>query len=160
MKIPSLISTLVAAVWFSTTVCAQTSWPDFMPSQEPGLSTSPVLATLPQDLTVEAPPADVPPDKARWSGRWRGWACRDQICDTRLLVEKVNADGAVIFYAFASATQKPSIARVEAKFVGDELQGTLVSGAKLAYRMRKSGDLEFLWQRNASWAAGVLSREK
>jgi len=49
--------------------------------------------------------------------------------------------------------------RIEAKFHGEELQGTLASGAKIAYRFRESGDLEFHYQRNADWLAGVLSRD-
>jgi hypothetical protein len=138
---------------------AQTNWQDFMPNLLPGLSTSPVPAILPPDIVIEPPTSELPADKARWSGRWRGWACRDQVCDTRLVVEKVRADGATIVYAFASETQKPYAVHIEAKFVGDELQGTLPSGATIAYRIRKSGDLEFHRQWKTSWATGILSRD-
>lgn len=139
---------------------AQTNWPDFMSKLDPGLSASPVAAVVPASVTVEPPAPDVPPDKARWSGKWAGWACQDQVCDTKLIVEKVTAESATIIYAFASANVKPFTAHLEAKFVGDELQATLRSGAKLAYRMRREGDVEFLWRREAQWAAGILSKEK
>jgi len=139
---------------------AQTNWPDFMPTLNPGLSTSPVEVVVSSSLTVEPPAPDVPPAKARWSGKWSGWACQDQVCDTKLVVLNVTAEGATIIYAFASASVKPFIARVEAKFFGDELQATLRGGAKLAYRMRKEGDLEFLWRSGGQWAAGILSKDK
>ncbi|MEK6666483.1 MAG: hypothetical protein AABZ20_08685 [candidate division NC10 bacterium] len=139
---------------------AQTNWPDFMPKLDPGLSTSPVAAVVPPSVTVEPPAPDVPPDKARWSGKWSGWACQDRVCDTKLVVEKVTTEGATIIYAFASAKAKPFTARLEAKFVGDELQATPRSGAKLAYRMRKEGDIEFLWRSGGQWAAGILSKDK
>lgn len=160
MKVASQIAMVLATASLCITVCAQTAWPKFMPSLDPGLSTSPVPAVLPQDITIEPPPTDVPADKARWSGRWRGWACQDQVCETRLVVEKVGVDGATILYAFASAKQKPFIVRVEAKFAGDELQGTLSNGGKLYYRFRKSDDIEFFYQRDSGWSAGILSREK
>jgi len=139
---------------------AQTNWPDFMPKLKPGLSQSPVAAVVPPSAVVEPPTPDVPPDKARWFGKWSGWACKDKVCDTKLVVEKVTAVGATIIYAFASSNGKPFTARVEGQFIGDELQATLRNGAKLAYRMRKEGDLEFLWRREAQWTAGILSKDK
>ncbi len=139
---------------------AQTNWPDFMPKLDLDLSTSPVAAVVPPSVTVEPPAPDVPPAKARWSGKWSGWACQDQVCDTKLVVERVTAEGATIIYAFASASVKPYNARLEAKFVGDELQATLRSGAQLAYRMRKEGDIEFLWRSGSHWVAGILSKDK
>jgi hypothetical protein len=161
MKIASRMAVMVAAASSCIVAWSQTPWPDFMSKLEPGLSTSPVIVVLPPDIVVQAPAADLPPDKARWSGKWRGWACRDQTCDTRLIVEKVNASGASIIYAFASADLKPSILRAEAKFVGEELQATFRSGAKIAYRFRKdSGDIEYYYQRDSGWVAGVLSKEK
>lgn len=154
------VVTFVLLAALSGIVVADTNWPKFMPTLDPGPTASPVAATLPGNLVVEAPAADVPADKARWSGRWSGWACRNYTCDTRLIVEKVSADGAVIHQALASATQQPFYARVEAKFVGDELQGTLVSGATITYRRRESGDLEFMWwKNNDNWISGILSRE-
>lgn len=151
---------ILATASLCSTIWGQTAWPEFMPSLHPGLSTSSVPAVMPKDITIEPPLADVPSDKARWSGRWRGWACRDQVCETRLVVEKVVADGATILYASSSAEQKPFIEHVEAKFVGDELQGTRIDGGKLHYRFRKRGDIEFFFQSDSGWSAGILSREK
>lgn len=141
-------------------VHAQTNWQPFVSNMDPGISTSPVSANLPNDLAIEAPASDLSPELARWSGKWRGWACQDQTCDTRLAVERVTASGASIVYTFASATIKPVIARAEAKFVGNELQASFPSGTTIAYRFRKSGDIEFHWQKNSSWSTGVLSKEK
>jgi hypothetical protein len=72
----------------------------------------------------------------------------------------VTADGATIAYAFASQRVKPFSARLQAKFVDDELRAELGGGARIAYRMRASGDLEFVWQKGGEWAAGVLSKAK
>ena len=99
---------------------AQTQWPDFMPQLHPGLSQSPARVVV-WSTSIEIPGPDVPVDKARWSGSWTGWACEDQVCDTKLIVEKVTARGASIIYGFASASVKPFTARLEATFVGDEL---------------------------------------
>lgn len=140
---------------------AQTSWPDFMPTLRPGLSKSPVAAAIPPSATVEPPTPDVPPDKARWSGKWSGWACQKRTCDTKLVVEKVTDTGATVVYAFAASTNEPFSTRVEGQFVGDELQATMQNGAKLTYRMRKEGEIEFLWQgQQNQWAAGILSKDK
>jgi len=86
--------------------------------------------------------------------------CRDRVCDTKLVVEKVTSEGATIIYAAASAHVKPFTERLEGQFVGDELHATLGNGAKLAYRMRNKGDLEFVWRKSDLWYAGVLSKVK
>ena len=85
-------------------------------------------------------------------------------------MEKVTADGAAIIYAVASAKKKPNTARLNAKFVGGELQATFRNGAKVSCRMRPEGDLEVFW-RTANvcrewsaclpeWYGGVLSKDK
>lgn len=151
---------IISFASLSTLLFAQTNWQSFMPSLNPGMSKSQVLAELPQDILIKTPASNISPNKARWSGNWRGWACRDQVCDIRLVVEKVGTDGATIIYSVASSTQNPFYARAEAKFVEDELQATLANGAAVAYRFRKTGDIEFHYQRNADWMAGILSKEK
>jgi hypothetical protein len=145
--------------WIGSAV-AQTNWPDIMPNLRTGTPASPVAVVLP-NTTVEQPAPAVPAEKARWSGMWAGYACKDRVCETKLVVEKVTIEGATIVYAFASADVRPSYSiRVEARFVGDELQATLPDGSKVAYRMRKEGDVEFLYRRETRWAAGLLSKEK
>lgn len=94
-------------------------------------------------MIVEPPASDVPADKAKWSGKWIGWACNSRVCDTKLAVEKITVEGASIIYAFASERVKPSIGRVNAQFLGDELRAEFPNGLKIAYRMRPEGDLEF-----------------
>lgn len=139
---------------------AQTSWPDFMPTLEPGKSNSPVAAYLPANTEITPPVAGLPPSKAAWSGKWSGWACADRVCDTKLAVEKVATDGAAIIYSFASQQVKPFVTRVQAKFVGDELQADIGGGARITYRMRSDGNIDFLWTRGQGWAAGILSKDK
>ncbi len=51
--------------------------------------------------------------------------------------------------------------RVQAKFVGEELQATLANGAAISYRFSKAGHLEFLYSRSdRDWIAGVLSKQE
>jgi hypothetical protein len=159
MSIPKWwLGCLLSILWIGAAV-AQTNWPDIMPNLRAGSPVSPVAVALPY-TTVEQPAPAVPADKARWSGKWAGYACKDRVCDTKLIVEKVTVEGATIVYAFASADVKPPYSiRVEAKFVSDELQATLPDGSKVAYRMRKEGDVEFLFRREPRWAAGILTRE-
>ena len=134
------------------------AWPDLSKANA-GLSQSPVMVVM-WSTNIEPPGADVSPDKAKWSGRWAGWACRQQSCDARLIVEKMTADGASIIYGFASKDVAPVTARLEAKFVGQELQATFRDGATVAYRMRPEGDVEVYYRRDSYWYGGVLSKEK
>jgi hypothetical protein len=134
------------------------AWPD-LSRAEPGLTQSPVSVIM-WSVDIEPPGRDVPPDKARWSGNWAGWACRNQACDARLIVEKVTPGGATIIYGFASERVKPVTARLEAKWVGQQLEATFRDGAKVAYRMRPEGDVEVYYRKGAEWYGGVLSKEK
>ena len=139
----------------------QTNWPDFMANLKPGESNSPVAVELPTDTKITPPAIDLPPEKASWSGKWRGWACKDGVCDTKLAVETISNEGAAIIYCFASAQVKPFVMRVQAKFAGNELRTDIGSGgASVAYRMRTDGNIDFLWMKGKSWAAGILSKEK
>jgi hypothetical protein len=134
------------------------AWPD-LSKAEPGLTQSPVTVIM-WSGDIEPPGADVPSSKARWSGKWAGWACRNQACDARLIVEKVTSAGAAIIYGFASESVKPVTARLEATFVGEQLEATFRDGATVAYRMRPEGDIEVYYRKGSHWYAGVLSREK
>ena len=154
----ALRSCVLATLLATGHAWAETNWPD-MSRLEPGLSQSPVSVTV-WSANIEPPARSVPPAKARWSGRWSGWACRNQSCDAKLIVEKVTADGANIIYGHASATAKPWTARLTARFVGDELQATLRTGATIAFRMRREGDIEFVYRRENYFHAGILSKDK
>ena len=148
-----------AMLCFTAAVRAQSEWPDYLPTMKAAESKSPVAAPVPADAKVEPPPADFPADKARWSGKFAGWACSGSVCDTKLVVEKVTVTGAEIIYSFASASFPPRATRLSAQFVGDELHGTLPSGSKLKYRMRSTGEVEFHLQRGQTSVAGILVRE-
>lgn len=150
---------LLAAFFFcSTLASAQTNWPSFMASLEPGLSNSTVMAVLPPDAVVHAPESTVSSDKARWSGKWSGWGCQAQLCDVKLVVEKVTDQGASILYSSASLAQGSLSQRFEAKFKANELEGVFSGGTWLNLRMRKSGVIEFLLALPGGRSgAGVLS---
>ena len=143
-----------------STAAAQVTWPVWSPAPMPGPSKSPVPAPLPADVTITLPDATTPAAKSRWSGRWSGWACLDSVCDTRLAVERIGADGAGFVYVFGSASIKPNPQRVDGKFVGEELHGTLASGSRVAYRVRPDGALDFLFlPRTGNPVGGVLTKE-
>ena len=129
------VATAPAAPLSGAVRTAQTPWPDYMSTLDPGLSQGPATVIV-WSIDIEPPGPDVPADKARWSGRWTGWACDNQVCDAKLIVEKVTAEGASIIYGFASSSVQPFTAKLEATFVGNELQATLLNGSKIAYRMR------------------------
>lgn len=138
----------------------KTVWPSYIAGLEPDLSESTLAALVPSDVTVQVPDSNVPPDKARWSGAWSGWACQARLCDIKLIVEKVTDQGATIAYARASAALGRFSERLAAKFNADELQGTLANGYRLAFRMRKDGVLEFLLRAgNGQYVGGVLSQD-
>jgi hypothetical protein len=100
----------------------------------------------------------VSPDKARWLGRWSGYACRNRQCDNKLLVQKVSSEGANIVFVMAGPLPEAIAGRVEATFVGQELRATLANGATLTYRIRDDRALEMMWRHDAYWVAGVLSK--
>jgi hypothetical protein len=154
----AMAATALAAALASTAL-AQTAWPGWDPPLQPGRSRSPVPAALPADVQVVAPAPGLAADRARWSGSWTGWACADAACATSLAVERVSAEGASFVYVFGSASIKPNPQRVEGRFVGDELHGTLASGSRVAYRFRPDGAIEFLFQpRSGGQVGGVLAR--
>lgn len=138
----------------------QTNWPEIMKSQLPGDSNSPVSAYLPANTKITAPEIGLPPEKAAWSGKWRGWADRDRQGDVRLAVEMVTTEGAAIIYSYASNAVKPFARRLQAKFVGNELQADLSKDVRVFYRMRPDGDIEFMWLKGKFWVIGVLSKEQ
>ena len=142
----------------STLVFSQTHWPDYISSIEPDVSESPIAALLPQDVAVLAADASLALDKARWSGHWAGWACSGRLCDIKLVVEKISAEGATIVYVGASASGTVS-ERIQAKFNANELQGRLSSGTQLSFRIRSEGIVEFVTHaKGIVRVGGVLSQ--
>lgn len=135
-------------------------WPELVATFKALPSRSPVKSAFPQDVAIRPPPATLSADKSRWSGKWSGWACSNQVCDTRLAVESLSNEGADIVYAYASETAPAFNQRVKATFVGNELHGTLRSGATIRYRMRAVGEVEFIVHlKDGGYAAGLLTRD-
>lgn len=152
-----LIAVLLATVLGAAG--AQTPWPAYMDTLQRDVSDSPVEAVLPVDVTVSTPPPDLPAARARWSGRWQGWACPSRSCDLRLAVERVDAHGAAVAYAGTSALAT-NVFRAEGRFVDDELHVVAPSGNRLAFRLRADGDMEMsLWRPDGQLlSAGVLTQ--
>lgn len=139
---------MLGMILVSSTVSAQTAWPEYMREFSPAPSESEVVAELP--LSVSALPRDtsLPLALSRWSGTWSGWSCRDALCDSKVAIYNLTATGAVVDYAAASASQKINDT-VEAHFVGDELQMRLRTGSTLALRLRPDDDMDMsLWKSN------------
>lgn len=158
MKIATAFgAVLLCAATFAS---AQVKWPEYSTPLAPGANTSPVQAALPPDTNIQAPDANLPPNRSRWSGKWSGWACSGSVCSTRMAVEKVGPDGASFVYVFGSSAVKPNPQRVEGKFIGEELHGTLASGSKVAYRWRSDNAIELVFiATNGNVVSGVLTKE-
>ena len=156
--LPHAVFPLLCLLTLST--AAQVVWPTWTPIPMPGSSKSPVAAALPPDTSIVPPESALPNNRARWSGRWSGWACLDSLCDTKLAIEKLSSNTATFVYVFGSSSVRSNPQRVEGKFIGDELHGTLASGSRVAYRFRSDGALDFLFlPRSGNPVGGVLSRE-
>lgn len=142
-------------------VYAETVWPGYMPALEPERSESPVAAVWPGDVAVQASDADLPADKSRWSGLWSGWACQGRLCDIKLAVERITAEGASVVYARGSELAGQPSERVDMLFQNGELHGTVRSGLQLLLRMRSHEPVVELMVRGADGplAAGVLVQE-
>ena len=110
-------------------VLARTKWPEFMRTPDPGLSVGPLEFVLPADVVAETPTAKSPQEEANWSGKWSGWACRDQVDDTRPVAEKSSAERATIVCAFAAQSVKPYVARLHARIVEQGLQAPSAGSA-------------------------------
>lgn len=149
LSLARLVLLLVVPIWLCNTALAQqpepalaavaipaTAWPGYMSSLTVGPSESPVAAVLPPDVTIAPPEAALTVDKARWSGLWQGWGCMGRACDIRIAIESVTPNGATLVYAGASDQQAQVTDRAQARFVGNELQAHLHTGARLVLRLR------------------------
>lgn len=154
---------LTVSVWLalaSQLVTAQTNWPAYISQLVHEASESSVAAVVPPDVAILAPGSGVAPSKARWSGIWSGWGCVGQVCDVKLVVEKLNDEGATIVYAAATDSSELT-ERAQAVFSNDELKATLSTGTVLSFRIRSgdSGVMEFVgYNKGELRIAGVLSQ--
>ncbi|RYF18810.1 MAG: hypothetical protein EOO30_01985 [Comamonadaceae bacterium] len=155
-----LLLLLLAGAALPAAVRAQAVWPEALAGNRPAASLSPRPARLPADLSVTPPGPEVPPQRAAFSGGWRGWGCGGFECDVALVVEQIRGDEASVVYALASASTDYSV-RVPARFVseGKELHATLPNGSTLQFRMRPDRHVDYLWRDGAAdWVGGVLAR--
>ncbi|HYP69730.1 MAG TPA: alpha/beta hydrolase [Variovorax sp.] len=152
---------LVVILGWMSVATAQTAWPAYMATLQPGPSESDVAAVLPADVKVLPPDAALAPAKARWSGIWNGWSCFARQCDIHIAVEQVSEARATLAYVGANALQGQITDRAEASFVGDELHAQLRTGNKLVLRLRDSADMEMsLWNPEGKLlSAGVLTQK-
>jgi hypothetical protein len=64
-------------------------------------------------------------------------------------------------YVFGSSSVKSNPLRIETQLVGDEMHGTFPNGARVVYRFRPDGHLDFLFlPKNGGQVMGVLSKEQ
>lgn len=133
------------------------AWPETMADLPRAVSESPVAAELPPQPAVE--PTGLSPELARWAGQWKGWACLAAGCDVKIDIRDLQAGGATVRYAGASALQTV-VDEAPASFHGPELQAGLKTGARLALRLRADGDMEMsLWRPEGQLLSlGVLSK--
>lgn len=144
----------------SSAVIDQTPWPGYMVALEPDKSDSPVAAVWPNDVVLHAPDCALSPEKARWSGRWTGWAWQGRLCDIKLAVESVTAAGAEVVYARGSAPFGLLSERLTMRFADNELCATLKNGVEFFLRMRSTEPVVELFGRIAGGEfAGVLAKE-
>lgn len=154
---------LIAFVlWSIPNSYSQTPWPDYMGGLSWTSHRSPNPADPPTTLDISPPDSSVPLARAAWVGIWKGWACHHAACAVSLVVEKVSGDMADVIYVFANQQRKASPFRTQAAFAGDELHISFSSGGAAAFRIRKDGNMDYLFlgQNRAPVAAGLLRREQ
>ncbi|MDB5912340.1 MAG: hypothetical protein JWP22_1015 [Ramlibacter sp.] len=149
---------LFALFGLSAGAGAQTAWPDATADNQPGASHSARSVRLPADVKLMSARADPAGAHAAWSGGWRGWGCPAFTCDVALVVEEARGDEATVVIA-AAGSELDLSERVQARFVGDELQARLADGSTMQFRQRADGNVDFLWRRRADWVAGVLGKD-
>ena len=150
---------IVGASAISLASCSSLAqaWPSGIEKLEPAVSQSKFKATFPT-APVVPPDASVSPEKAKWSGKWEGWACKDFSCDAKLAVLSVTNEGAKIAPGWAGNSAASPTRIRDAVFVGNELH-VLEGDPRWYYRMRKAGDIEVLRTTDAGGMGyGVLNK--
>ena len=143
-----------------TDVEPPTYWPWGIEGLAPGTSTSPVLTAFPEQMAIEPAAATLPGERAKWLGKWSGWACSSRTCDIKLAVLQATPDAARAIHLFASKTDTPNSTVRDAIFVDNELRIRLSNGFRATYRMRPSGVVEaFYVYRNGGMSWGIMTKE-
>ncbi|MDM0109377.1 hypothetical protein QTH97_30935 [Variovorax sp. J22R24] len=125
---------LAWALVLESAQAGSTFWPGSMGQQEAGMSGSPVKAPIPA-TPISPPGPEAPESHARWSGLWTGWMARNRQLDVNIAVTAISPEKVDVVYAVASARIAPTESAAEGKFVDNELQALLPSGALLIMRM-------------------------
>lgn len=146
---------LAACVYVSHSLAQ--SWPSGIDRLEPAVSQSKFKAEF-STQPIVPPDASVSPDKAKWSGKWEGWGCKDFACDIKLTVLSVTNEGAKVAPGFGGTNATAPTRTRDAVFVGNELH-VLEGNPKWYFRMRKSGEVEFVRTTdNGGMGYGVLTK--
>src|SRR5207249_427500 len=102
-----------------------------------------VAVPQPTNITIVAPAADVPPELARFSGKWCG--AFDSTVPTILVVEAVTPPSATVVYGAAASdpgSGAPGVwYRTRAEFVGGVLTVRPIPGLVLTYVAEPDGTL-------------------
>ena len=134
-----------------------TYWPINIGQLVPGKAVGAYPSIWPESVSIAPPMQGLSSDRAKWLGRWSGWACGHQ-CDVKLAVLEVTDKNAKVLEIWTSEVAKASPMVRHGEFVGEELiirdQNYYVT-----YRMRATGEVEILRARANALAWGVLVRE-
>lgn len=140
-------------------VCAQTTWPAVLAENVSAASLSTRAIRLPADVRLTRAAPAAAGARAAWSGGWRGWGCQGFSCDVGLVVEDIRGDQATIVVALAAAGGLDISQRLQARFVGNELEARLADGTSVHFRQRPDRQLDFMWRRQQDWVGGVLTKD-
>lgn len=150
-------SAFVLAASLAGPVSHAQSWPSGIDRLEPAVSQSKFKAEYSTQPIVPPDPS-VAPDKAKWSGKWEGWACQGFSCDVKLTVLSVTNEGAKVAPGFGGTNATAPTRTRDAVFVGNELH-VVEGNPKWYFRMRKSGEVEVLRTTdNGGMGYGVLTK--
>jgi hypothetical protein len=113
------------------------------------------LPPLPEGLTVSAPSAGTPPERAKYLGAWTGQLERDGLAVT-YVVTAIEGDAAQVVYAHGAFApwniSTPRFVNLEGSFTRDgAILTKLRSGAHLTGRLLPNGNLELTWQRGGNF---------
>ena len=93
---------------------------------------------LPDDIDIQAPAADVPPEQAKYSGHWGNGSWDGDFCNT-LIVETIDSSGkAKVIYGWGTPSHrkfKEGFVRVKAKFSGDKLKMWFTGSREAQYQL-------------------------
>ena len=134
-------------------------WPAFIAALQPQVSQSTVRAELPESISSEEPSREAPAHHRDLVGEWQGWGGLGMSVDIRLLVERVDREGATIHYAAADSSGRRTLHRLTCAIEGETLAGATDGGERFALRRRNEDTAEFLWNLpDGGWMCGVVAR--